>query len=77
MLNELQIGLNNLGEEQCLNEPPISHTSNLKRKLQEIFPEDLSFFPKGKYMLVHSADMNPCEYAIGTLHGLGVRYEPI
>ena len=46
LLNELQIDLNNLGEEQGLNEPPIRHTSNLKRKMAGSFPEELPFFLK-------------------------------
>ena len=35
--------------------------------------DNISFFPKGKYLLVHASEMNPCEYTLATLHGCGLR----
>ena len=38
----------------------------------ERFPEDtIFFFPTGRNCLVHSSQMNPCEYSIATIKGKG------
>ena len=62
-------------EENGLHDPVIVNTTTLKRKILEKYGDDISFFPKGKFLLVHASDMNPCEYAIAALHGFGLRDE--
>ena len=73
LLNELLEDIEILSDEQGLSSPAIQHTSTLKMKLIQEFGESISFFPHGRYLLVHSADTNPCEYAIAALHGCGLR----
>ena len=65
--------VNILSDEHGLPFPAVSHTCTLKRKLIKEFKEALSFFPKGKFLLVHASDVNPCQYAIAALHGCGLR----
>ncbi len=65
--------IKNISDEQGLSIPAVEHTSTLKKKLIMEFKESIVFFPAGKYLLVHAADVNPCEYAIAALHGCGLR----
>ena len=51
----------------------VSHTSTLKQKLAKDVPEELSFYPVGCYVVVHSSDMTPCDYTVSTLKGYGLR----
>eukprot|EP00794_Sanderia_malayensis_P015579 gene15579-17153_t len=51
----------------------ISHSSTLKMRLIQGFGDKIAFFPSGRYLLVHSTDVNPCEYAVAALHGCGLR----
>ncbi len=39
------------------------------------FGEDIGFYPTGKYVVVHNATVNPCEYSIATLKGHCMRDE--
>ena len=73
LLNELLEDIKILSDEQGLPFPAIEHTATLKQKLIQEFEERISFFPSGKYLLVHASDVNPCEYAIAALHGSGLR----
>eukprot|EP00794_Sanderia_malayensis_P013459 gene13459-14844_t len=73
LLNELLEDIKNIRDEQGLLIPAVKHTSTLKKKLIMEFRESFAFFPSGKYLLVHAADVNPCEYAIAALHGCGLR----
>ena len=77
LLNELLEDVKVLSDEEGLPCPPISHTSTLKRRLIKEFNEALSFFPNGKFLLVHSSGVNPCQYAIAALHGCGLRDEDL
>ena len=72
-LNELLNDIKILSEEQGLETPVINSTKSLKRQLISQFVEGISFFPSGKYVLVHPSDVNPCQYAIAALHGCGLR----
>ena len=58
-------------EEDC--KPLLSDTRSLKRKLLQEFNNDLGFFPTGRYVIVHAADINPCEFTVATLRGHGLR----
>ena len=60
MLEDVKI----LSDEQGLSFPAVEHTATLKQKLIREFEERISFFPSGKYLLVHAPDVNPCEYEI-------------
>ena len=47
----------------------VTSTATLKRRLTEEFGDDIGFFPTGKYVIVHSSSINPCEYSVATLKG--------
>ena len=72
LLNELLKDYQNLFfEENC--ETLLSDTRSLKRKLIQEFNDDLGFFPNGHHVIVHGADINPCEFTVATLQGHGLR----
>ena len=48
-----------------------------KRKLIAEFDESISFFPSGKYVLVHSSDTNACQYGVAFLQRSGLRDDDI
>ena len=48
-----------------------------KREIAERFPDDISYYNKGKYLIVYCSDMNPCEYAIAVLKVEGLRNNDI
>ena len=51
----------------------ITRTNQIRRKIEEKFEDDIGFFPSGKYIIVHSAWLNPCKYSVATLRGAGLR----
>ena len=71
--HELLMDVKHLSAEQDLETSAILHTSSLKIHLLKEFPDELAFFPSGKYLLVHPTDINPCSYSVATLHGYGLR----
>eukprot|EP00794_Sanderia_malayensis_P002887 gene2888-3341_t len=63
-----------LGDVELFSEendmdPIVTSTSTLKRKLVAEFGDQIEFFPVGKYIIVHSCTVNPCEYSVATLKG--------
>ncbi len=73
LLNELLEDIKIMSEEEGLPRSPIMHTSTLKGKIIDECKDKVSFFPTGKYLLVHPSDVNPREYPIAALHGCGLR----
>ena len=73
LLHELLKDAKHLSAEQDLETSVILHTSSLKIHLLKEFPDEMAFFPSGKYLLVHPTDINPCSYSVATLHGYGLR----
>ena len=72
LLNDLLKDYQNLFvEEGC--KPLLSDTRSLKRKLLQEFNDDLGFFPTGRHVIVHAADINPFEFTVATLRGHGLR----
>ena len=49
------------------------HSVSLKRDLLAKFTDQIDFFPCGKYVIVHSSNINPCEYSIAVLKGKGMQ----
>ena len=45
----------------------------MKRKIIDTFHEETSFDPNGKYLIIHSSDINPCQYISAVLKGKGLR----
>ena len=64
-----------ISETHVLDETAIKYTVDLKRKLIAEFNESMSFFPSGKYVIVHSSDANPCQYGVAFLQGSDLRYD--
>ncbi len=60
-------------EEVGLDASIISDTRTLRRKIEEEFGEHISFRSASKYVLVYASDTNPCDYAVATLRGQGLR----
>ena len=60
-------------EELKLEEPVI--TNNQTLRLEEHFGTQISFHSvaRPRSTLVYSSDTNPCDYAVATLHGCGLR----
>ena len=61
-----------LSEINGLKEPAIKYSVDLKRKLIGKFSGQISFFPSGKYIVVHASDTNPFQYGVTFLHGCGL-----
>ncbi|XP_057316865.1 uncharacterized protein LOC130657893 [Hydractinia symbiolongicarpus] len=72
LLHQLLSDIKVICEENNL-EPAFMHTVSLKRELVKQFGSEIDFFTTGKYVIVHSALMNPCEYSVATLLGHGLR----
>eukprot|EP00795_Rhopilema_esculentum_P000574 gene574-10262_t len=73
LLHELLKDVALISEEIGLNAPVIQTTQTLKRRIIDECGPEISFYNSGKYLIVHASDVNPCEYAIATLHGCGLR----
>ena len=67
LLSHLLEDIKRLTELSWLTEPIISNTRTLKRRTIDKFSDDISFYPKGKYLIVHSSDANPCENVLAIL----------
>ena len=77
LLIDLFRDLMTMSEEYGIQYPPVSSTKYLKRELLDEFGDEISFFATGRNVLVHNSKMNPCEYAIATINGKGLRDEDI
>ena len=77
VLHELLKDIFIISETHWLDETAIKYTVDLKRKLIEKFDESVSFFPSGKFVIVHSSDTNPCQYGVAFLQGSGLRNDDI
>ena len=51
----------------------ITHTYQIRKRIEEEFPNDINFFLSGRNVIVHNVTMNPCHYSVSTLHGAGLR----
>eukprot|EP00794_Sanderia_malayensis_P008681 gene8681-9616_t len=59
-------------EEQSI-QPIFICTEELKRRLIDRFDDRIGFFPTGRHVIIHSPDLNPCQYFVATLKGFGLR----
>eukprot|EP00794_Sanderia_malayensis_P016356 gene16356-18001_t len=73
--DELLADIEILSGEQNLSVPLIKETKSLRRAIEKKIGEEIGFFPSGKFWIVHSTDINPCEYSVATLLGRGLRDE--
>ncbi len=73
LLHELLQDISYANEEVGLDAPIISDTRSHRRKIEEEFGEHISFRSASIYVLVYASDTNPCDYAVATLRGQGLR----
>ena len=45
----------------------LNTSTSLKRKIIETFHEEILFYPNGKYLIVYSGDVNPCQFIVAIL----------
>ena len=51
----------------------ITHSYQIRKRIEEEFPTDINLFPSGRNVIVHNATMNPCRYCVATLQRAGLR----
>ena len=59
LISDLLDDIKRLSIENGLEGTFITNTHTLKRKIAERFPDDIFYYNKGKYLIVHCSDMNP------------------
>ena len=76
LLHQLLSDFTQMCKDYCVPDTYFfTSTKSLKRYLSKKIEDELSFFPSGKFVIVHSSSVNPCEYSIATLQGDGLRDE--
>ena len=73
LLSDLLKDIKRLNEVNRLTEPIISNTRILKRRIIDKFSDEISFYPKDKYLIVHRSHVNPREYTPVLLKGKGLK----
>ena len=71
LLHKLMEHFQILCDENDLDDP-VRYTSPLRLELSKRSSEELNFISSGKYVIVYSAHVNPCDYSIATLKGTGI-----
>ena len=41
--------------------------------MKDTFPEEISLYPNGEYLIVQLSNANPCQYIVAVLNGKGVK----
>ena len=41
--------------------------------MTDTFPEEISLYPNGKYLIVQLSNVNPCQYIAAVLNGKGLK----
>ena len=77
LLCDLLENIKRLCEENGIEESIITNTKTLKRRIIDTFLEEISFYPNGEYLIVHSTDVNPCQHIAAVLKGKGLGDEDI
>ena len=62
-----------LRQENGIEESIVTITRTLKRKMIDTFPEEISLYPHGKYLIVQSSNANPCQYILAVLNSKGLK----
>ena len=62
-----------LREENGIEESIITTTRTFKKKIINTFPEEISFYPNGKYLIVQSSNINPCHFIVAVLKSKGLK----
>ena len=60
----IYLNISNVSEENGIEESIVTINKTLKRKIIDTFPEEISVYPSGKYLIVHSSNKNPCHFIV-------------
>lgn len=69
LLSDLLEDIKRLSELNGLTETIFLNTRTLKSRIIDKFSDDISFSPKGKYLVVCSSDVDLCQYVLAYLKG--------
>ena len=67
LLSNIVEDIQRLSELNEFTEQIISNTRTLKRRITGKFSDDISFYSKDKYLVVHSSNVNLCKYGLDIL----------
>ena len=73
LISDLLEDIKCLRQENGIEESIITITRTLKRKMTDTFPEEISLYPNGKYLIVQSSHANPGQYIVAVLNGKGLK----
>ena len=73
LMTDLLEEIEYLSTTNGLQESCIKYIFMMKRKLQDRFGDQISFYMSGRNLVVHPTSVNPCMYAVETLKGAGLR----
>ena len=73
LISDLLEDIKCLRQENGIEESIIAITRTLKRKMIDTFPEEISLYPNGKYLIVQLSNVNPCQYIAAVLNGKGLK----
>ena len=73
LIGDLLENIKCLRQENGIEESFISITRTLRRKIIDFFPEEISLYPNGKYLIVQSRYANPWQYIAAALNGKGLK----
>ena len=62
-----------LRQENGTGESIITIPRTLKRKMIDTFPEEISLYRNGKYFIVQSNNVNPCQFIVAVLNDKGLK----
>ena len=64
LLSDLLEDIKHFCKKNGTEESIITIVRTLRRKIIDTFPGEISFYPNGKYLIVHSNDVNPCHQLV-------------
>ena len=73
LISDLLEDIKCLRQENGIEESITTITRTLKRKMIDTFPEEISLYPNGEYLIVQLSNANPCQYIVAVLNGKGVK----
>ena len=62
-----------LRQENGIRESIITIPRTLKRKIIDTFSEKISLYTNGKYFIVQSNNVNPCQFIVAVLNDKGLK----
>ena len=73
LISDLLEDIKCLHQENGIEESIITITRTLKKEMIDTFPEEISLYPNGKYLIVPSSNANLCQYIVAVLNGKGLK----